>query len=145
MLDLTKIEHEIITDHKRRQAAAKAHSDQLYALELALEEAAGVIVSQLTIFEKYGFFPVVNINGGAVTASIEIKLMPPNNSRGFLSQLQTIYQPVNAKYVEFSTCVQNQNNWAYIRIKRDPQELAASFTKEYRGDLEHALTTVITA
>ena len=149
MLDLTKIEHEIITDHQRRHAAAKAHSDQLYALELALalalEEAAGIIVSQLTIFEKYGFFPVVNINGGAVTASIEIKLMPHNNSRGFFSQLQTIYQPVDAKYVEFSTYVQNQNNWAYIRIKRDPQELAASFTKEHRGDLEHALTTVITA
>ena len=92
MLDLTKIEHEIITDHKRRQAAAKAHSDQLYALELelalelalALEETAGVIVSQLTIFEKYGFFPVVNINGGAVTASIEIKLMPHDNSRARL-------------------------------------------------------------
>ena len=79
MLDLTKIKHEIITDHQRRQAAAKAHSDQLYAL--ALEEAAGVIVSQLTIFEKYGFFPVVNIYRGAVTASIEIKLMPHDNSR----------------------------------------------------------------
>ena len=56
MLDLTKIEHEIITDHQRRQAAAKAHSDQLYALELALEEAAGVIVSQLKILKNTNFF-----------------------------------------------------------------------------------------
>jgi len=145
MLDLKKLEAEVITDHQRRQAAARVHSDQLCALELALEEAAGVIVSQLTIFEKYGFFPVVNINGGAATAALEIKLMPHDNSRGFLSQLQTIYQPVDAKYVEFSTCVRNQTNWAYTRIKRDPQELAASFIKEHRGDLEHALTTVITA
>tara|TARA_Y200000002_G_scaffold220825_1_gene182286 strand:+ start:318 stop:533 length:216 start_codon:yes stop_codon:yes gene_type:complete len=71
--------------------------------------------------------------------------MPNDNIRGFLSQLQTIYQPVDAKYVEFSTCVRNQTNWAHTRIKRDPQELAASFIKEHRGDLEHALTTVITA
>ena len=55
MLDLTKIEHGIITDHKRRQAAAKVSSDQLYALELALQEAVGLIVSQLTIFENTDF------------------------------------------------------------------------------------------
>ena len=71
--------------------------------------------------------------------------MPHDNNRGFLSPLQTIYKPLDAKYVKFSTCVQNQSNWAYTRIKRDPQELAASFTKEHRGDLEYALTTVITA
>ena len=143
MLDLQKLEHEIIADHERRQAAIKTRHDQLEQLVTALEHATDPIASQLMIFEKYRYFPTVEIKKTASTATLEIFLRPIDTRRGFLAQLQTIYQPLDTTHIEFLTSLANRTNWALTRLKRDPRAIAASFIEEHKRHLERALTRVV--
>jgi hypothetical protein len=143
MLDLHKLEHEIIAGHERRQAAIKTRRDQLEQLVVALEDATDPIASQLMIFEKYRYYPTVEIKKSSSTATMEVFIRAIDTRRGFIAQLQTNYQPLDTTHIEFLTGLANRTSWAYTRLKRDPQAIAASFIEEHKRHLERALTRVV--
>ena len=143
MLDLQKLENEIIADHERRQAAIKTHCDQLDQLVVALENATDAIASQLLVFEKYRYYSTVEIKKSSSTATLEVFLRPIDTRRGFLAQLQTIYKPLDTTHIEFLTSLANRSNWAYTRLRRDPRAIAASFIEEHKRHLERALNRVV--
>ena len=143
MLDLQKLENEIIADHERRQAAIKTHCDQLDQLVVALENATDAIASQLMVFKKYRYYPTIEIKKSNSTATLEIFLRPIDTRRGFLAQLQTIYKPLDTTHIEFLTSLANRSNWAYTRLRRDPRAIAVSFIEEHKRHLERALNRVV--
>jgi len=144
MLDLQKLENEIITDHRRRQAAAKTLNNQFEQLNVALEAASKLIVSEFTIFIKYGYRPVAKIKRSGFEAILEVRLLRGGDFEDYVGRFTTTYRPVDAKNVEYRAVLMHPKK-TFTLVKRQPKALAASFLAGHKIHLERAFTKFVMA
>jgi hypothetical protein len=144
MLDLVKLEAEVNTDHRRRQAAAKTLNDQFDQLVVALEAASKLIVSEFAIFKKYGYHPVAQIKRSGFEAILEVRLLRGDDFEDYAGRFTTTYRPVDTKNVEYRAVLMHPKK-TFTQAKLQPKALAASFLAGHKVHLERAFTKFVMA